>query len=228
VAADYTARGLTLGPDGACFEVVERGRSLGVASLPIGGAHNVENALGVVAAGRALDLGFDEIEQGLATFAGVRRRQEVRGTAAGVAVVDDFAHHPTAVRETIAAIRTRFPGRRLWAVFEPRSNTSRRRLHQADYARALAGADRVSLKVPEPHDKVPETERLDVPALVDALRASGVPASAELEVEGLVREVVADARAGDVLLVMSNGAFGGFLERTLAALAPSPRATAEA
>jgi UDP-N-acetylmuramate: L-alanyl-gamma-D-glutamyl-meso-diaminopimelate ligase len=86
----------------------------------------------------------------------------------------------------------------------------------------------VSLKVPEPHDKVPETERLDVPALVDALRASGVPASAELEVEGLVREVVADARAGDVLLVMSNGAFGGFLERTLAALAPSPRATAEA
>jgi UDP-N-acetylmuramate: L-alanyl-gamma-D-glutamyl-meso-diaminopimelate ligase len=102
-----------------------------------------------VAAARALGLEFGEIARGFATFAGVRRRQEVRGEAGGVLVVDDFAHHPTAVRLTIAGIRARFPGRRLWAVFEPRSNTSRRRLHQDEYVNALASAQCVALKVPE-------------------------------------------------------------------------------
>ena len=138
-------------------------------------------------------------------------------------VVDDFAHHPTAVRETIATMRARYPGRRLWAVFEPRSNTSRRRIHQADYVRALAGASRVSLRVPEPHDKVPVDERLDVPGLVGALRGRGVPATAEAEVEALVRDVTGAARRGDVVLVMSNGAFGGFVEALIAALGDGAR-----
>src|SRR5262245_7787777 len=101
-AADYAVRDLAHGPDGARFTVLERGRALGVATLPCGGAQNVENALGVVAATRALGLEFDEVARGLATFAGVRRRQEVRGEVGGVTVVDDFAHHPTAVRATIA------------------------------------------------------------------------------------------------------------------------------
>src|SRR5262249_4295038 len=104
-SADYAARDVLLGPDGARFEVLEPGQPLGAAHLPIGGAHNVENALGVVAAARALGLAFDEIRPGLATFQGVRRRQELRGEVGGVTVIDDFAHHPTAVRETIAAIR---------------------------------------------------------------------------------------------------------------------------
>ena len=222
-AADYVARDVTLGPEGARFEVRERGRALGLATFPVGGAHNVENALGVVAAARGLGLDFDEIRPGLATFAGVRRRQEVRAEVGGVTVVDDFAHHPTAVRETIAAMRARYPGRRLWAVFEPRSNTSRRRIHQEDYVRALAGASRVSLRVPEPHDKVPVDERLDVSGLVGALRGRGVPATAEAEVEALVRDVTAAARRGDVVLVMSNGAFGGFIEALIAALGDGAR-----
>jgi UDP-N-acetylmuramate: L-alanyl-gamma-D-glutamyl-meso-diaminopimelate ligase len=215
---DYAARGLVLGPDGARFEVVERGRTLAELRLPIGGAHNVENALGVVAAARGLGLSIDEIGRGLATFAGVRRRQEVRGTPGGVTVIDDFAHHPTAVRETIAAIRTRYPDRRLWAVFEPRSNTSRRSIHQAEYAAAFTGARRVSLKLPEPHDKVPADQRLDVGRLTAVLRAQGIEATAEKEVETLVAEVAAGARPGDVVLAMSNGAFGGFVDRLLAAL----------
>jgi UDP-N-acetylmuramate: L-alanyl-gamma-D-glutamyl-meso-diaminopimelate ligase len=215
---DYAARDLTLGPDGARFRVVERGRALGPATLPGGGAHNVENALGVVAAARALGLAFDEIARGLATFAGVRRRQEVRGEIGGVVVVDDFAHHPTAVRETIAAVRARFPGRRLWAVFEPRSNTSRRRLHQEEYVAALAGAPRVGLKVPDPHDMVPADQRLDAGRVVADLRARGVDACAEAEVDRLVHAVADGARPGDVILVMSNGAFGGFVDRLLAAL----------
>ena len=218
---DYAARDLTVGPEGARFAVLERGRALGCATLPGGGAHNVENALGVVAATRALGLEFEEIARGLATFAGVRRRQEVRGEIGGVVVVDDFAHHPTAVRETIAAIRARFPGRRMWAVFEPRSNTSRRRLHQAEYVAALAGAPCVGLKVPEPHDMVPADQRLDAERVVADLRARGVDARAEAEVDRLVRAVADGARPGDVVLVMSNGAFGGFVDRLLAALRPA-------
>lgn len=220
-SVDYAARDLTLGPEGARFTVLEQGRALGVTTLPGGGAHNVENALGVVASTRALGLEFEEIARGLATFAGVRRRQEVRGEIGGVVVVDDFAHHPTAVRETIAAIRARFPGRRVWAVFEPRSNTSRRRLHQEEYVEALAGAPCVGLKVPEPHDMVPADQRLDAERVVADLRARGVDARAEAEVDRLVRAVADGARPGDVVLVMSNGAFGGFVDRLLAALRPA-------
>ena len=198
--------------------MLERGRPLGAATLPGGGAHNVENALGVVAATRAMGLEFHEIVVGLATFAGVRRRQEVRGEAGGVVVIDDFAHHPTAVRATIDAIRARFPGRRLWAAFEPRSNTSRRRVHQAEYVEALSVADLVALKVPEPHDMVPADERLDAERVVADLRAQGVDARADPDVDRLVRVVVDGARPGDVILVMSNGAFGGFIDRLLSAL----------
>ena len=217
---DYAATDLVHGPAGARFGVLERDRALGVATLPGGGAHNVENALGVVAAARALGLEFEEIARGLATFTGVRRRQEVRGEVGGVVVIDDFAHHPTAVRATIAAIRARFPGRRLWAAFEPRSNTSRRRLHQDEYVEALAGAACVALKVPEPHDMVPADQRLDADRVVADLRARGVDARAEADVDRLVRAVADGARPGDVVLVMSNGAFGGFIDRLLAALRP--------
>jgi UDP-N-acetylmuramate: L-alanyl-gamma-D-glutamyl-meso-diaminopimelate ligase len=178
----------------------------------------VENALGVVAAARALGLGFAEIAPGLASFAGVRRRQELRGEIGGVIVVDDFAHHPTAVRETICAIRARFPGRRVWAVFEPRSNTSRRRLHEAEYAEALAGAPCVALRVPEPHDMVPADQRLDATRVVADLRRRGIDARADADVDRLVGAVAGGARPGDVVLVMSNGAFGGFVDRLLAAL----------
>jgi UDP-N-acetylmuramate: L-alanyl-gamma-D-glutamyl-meso-diaminopimelate ligase len=216
--ADYAAHDLAHGPDGARFAVVERGRALGFAALPGGGAHNVENALGVVAAARALGLGFAEIAPGLASFAGVRRRQELRGEIGGVIVVDDFAHHPTAVRETICAIRARFPGRRVWAVFEPRSNTSRRRLHEAEYAEALAGAPCVALRVPEPHDMVPADQRLDATRVVADLRRRGIDARADADVDRLVGAVAGGARPGDVVLVMSNGAFGGFVDRLLAAL----------
>jgi UDP-N-acetylmuramate: L-alanyl-gamma-D-glutamyl-meso-diaminopimelate ligase len=215
---DYAARDLVHGPEGVRFTVLERERALGIATLPGGGVQNVENALGVVAAARALGLEFGEITRGFASFAGVRRRQEVRGEVGGVTIVDDFAHHPTAVRATISAIQARFPGRRLWATFEPRSNTSRRRLHQAEYVEALAGAPCVALKVPEPHDMVPADQRLDAERVIADLRARGVDARAEADVDRLVRVVAEGVRPGDVVLVMSNGAFGGFIDRLLATL----------
>lgn len=216
--ADYTPRNVTFGPEGARFEVVERGTVLGTARMELSGAHNVENALSVIAAARGLGLSFEEIAKGLASFRGVKRRQEVRGEPKGILVIDDFAHHPTAVRETIAAIRNRYPQRRLWAIFEPRSNTSRRNIHQEDYAHAFTGAARASLKVPERHDKVPVDEELNVPRLCEALKAQGIEADSSTDVPSLVERVAREAKRGDVLLVMSNGAFGGFIDKLLKAL----------
>jgi UDP-N-acetylmuramate: L-alanyl-gamma-D-glutamyl-meso-diaminopimelate ligase len=217
-SADYLPRNVSFGPEGARFEVLEQGQVLGTATLPLSGLHNVENALGVIAAARGLGLSFAEIARGLASFQGVKRRQEVRAELGGILVVDDFAHHPTAVRETIAAIRHRYPQRRLWAIFEPRSNTSRRNIHQEDYASAFTGAARASLKVPERHDKVPTNEELDVPRLCQALQAQGITADHAADVPTLVERTAREAQSGDVLLVMSNGAFGGFIDKLLAAL----------
>jgi UDP-N-acetylmuramate: L-alanyl-gamma-D-glutamyl-meso-diaminopimelate ligase len=226
--ADWEARGLRLGADGARFALVRRGRALAEVHLPVGGAHNVENALGVAAAATALGLSPAEIAAGLAAFRGVRRRQEVRGTAAGVVVVDDFAHHPRAVEKTLAAVRGSFPGARLLAAFEPRSNTSRRNLHQREYAsaRTWGGAAEVFLLRPAPTDRVPEGERLDVDALTSALAAAGTPARAFPTVDEMVPEIARSARAGDVVVAMSNGAFGGIWGKLLDALAKgrcSPR-----
>jgi UDP-N-acetylmuramate: L-alanyl-gamma-D-glutamyl-meso-diaminopimelate ligase len=172
----------------------------------------------VYAAARALGLKADDIREGFGSFAGVKRRQEIRGEVNGVLVIDDFAHHPTAVRETIIAIRQRYPDRRLWAVFEPRSNTSRRNIHQKEYATAFEGASLASIRVPEPHDKVPVDEQLDIGKVVDELRAHGIEADASPDVDVLVRRVTEGARAGDVVLVMSNGAFGGFIPALLEGL----------
>jgi UDP-N-acetylmuramate: L-alanyl-gamma-D-glutamyl-meso-diaminopimelate ligase len=182
------------------------------------GRHNVENAVGVYAAARALGISSEKVAAGFASFQGVKRRQEARGEPNGILVIDDFAHHPTAVRETIHAIRLRYPERRLWAVFEPRSNTSRRNIHQREYAESFDGAQRVSLKVPEPHDKVPANEQLDVPAVADALKTQGIDTDYSSDVGDLVSRVAAGARRGDVVLVMSNGAFGGFIPSLLGEL----------
>ncbi|WP_309891162.1 UDP-N-acetylmuramate:L-alanyl-gamma-D-glutamyl-meso-diaminopimelate ligase [Archangium sp.] len=216
--ADYTPRNVRFGPEGARFEVLERGTALGEVLLPLSGLHNVENTLAVIGAARGLGLSFEEIAKGLASFQGVKRRQEVRAEVGGILVVDDFAHHPTAVRETIAAIRHRYPDRRLWAIFEPRSNTSRRNIHQEDYAHSFTGATRASLKVPERHDKVPTGEELDVPRVCEDLKKQGIEADHAADVPSLVERVAREAKAGDVLLVMSNGAFGGFIEKLLVSL----------
>ncbi|HEX9483840.1 MAG TPA: Mur ligase family protein [Gemmatimonadaceae bacterium] len=216
--ADYRAERLRFGPDGARFVIREPHGHAGEFLLPMSGHHNVENALGVFAAVRSLGLSADQIREGFRTFRGVKRRQEVRDAVDGVLVIDDFAHHPTAVRETIGAIRLRYPDRRLWAVFEPRSNTSRRNIHQALYSTAFDGAHAVSIRVPEPHDKVPLDEQLDVGKVVAALRAKGIEANASRDVPELVALVADVARPGDVVLVMSNGSFGGFIPSLLDAL----------
>ncbi|MDB4917091.1 MAG: UDP-N-acetylmuramate:L-alanyl-gamma-D-glutamyl-meso-diaminopimelate ligase [Gemmatimonadetes bacterium] len=217
--AEYSAHDLRFGPEGARFTIREPRGDVGEFLLPMSGHHNVENAVGVYAAARALGLKADDIRSGFASFMGVKRRQEIRGEVGGVLVIDDFAHHPTAVRETITGIRQRYPDRRLWAVFEPRSNTSRRNIHQTEYTTAFDGAALASIRVPEPHDKVPLDEQLDVARVCTVLRERGIEADASPDVGVLLEGVLAGVRSGDVVLVMSNGAFGGFIPLLLAGLA---------
>lgn len=218
VAADWTARDPRFGREGVHFTVQGPGHSSHEVLLPMSGMHNVENAVGVYAAAISLGLAPEQIAEGFRSFKGVKRRQEVRGEIDGVLVIDDFAHHPTAVRETIEGIRLRYPDRRLWAVFEPRSNTSRRNIHQEAYALAFDGAARVSLRIPPPHDKVPADQQLDIPRIVEALRGRGIEADAAPEVQTLVARVASNVRDGDIVLVMSNGAFDGFVPSLLEVL----------
>jgi UDP-N-acetylmuramate: L-alanyl-gamma-D-glutamyl-meso-diaminopimelate ligase len=210
--ADYAARNVVFSADGATFEIARRDDgSITQLLLPMSGRHNVENAVGVFAVAMTLGLAPDVVAEGFATFKGVKRRQEVKGEVSGVLVVDDFAHHPTAVQETIDGIRDRYSDRRVIAVFEPRSNTSRRDIHQFAYVNALREAPLVYLKVPEPHDKVPVDQQLNVNMIVEDLKTAGVDAHGSGDVAELVGLVAAEAREGDLVLVMSNGAFGGFV-----------------
>jgi UDP-N-acetylmuramate: L-alanyl-gamma-D-glutamyl-meso-diaminopimelate ligase len=186
--------------------------------VPLWGRHNVENVVGALAL--AIGLGVDPADAAaaLADFPGVRRRQEVRGEADGVIILDDFAHHPTAVRETLAAIRARFPDRKLFAIFEPRTNTSRRRVFEEAYGEALEAADVAILAGVFRPDLIPQEERMRPERVVDSLRERGTEAVHLPEVDAII-EFVARKRSGrDVAVIMSNGAFGGIQERLLARL----------
>ncbi len=188
-------------------------------ALRLPGAHNAANAAAVAIALRHYGFPAARIADALAGFSGVRRRQEVMGEFGGVLVVDDFAHHPTAVRETIGAIRSRFPGRPVTAVFEPRSNTSRRKVFQKEFAEALAGADAVILAGVFGSGKLSPEERMDPREVVAGIARAGRPAFYIEEVDGIVEHIAATARAGDLVLVMSNGGFGGIQGKLARALA---------
>ena len=216
------AAGLEASAEGTSFDVVRDGRNRLRARVPLFGDFNVENALGALATVSELGVPLEDAAAALARFQGVKRRQEVRGEARGVVVVDDFAHHPTAVRGGIGALRARFPGRRLIAVFEPRTNTSRRAIFQADYARAFDDADRVVVRI-VPDEPIysatgPVTERFSSGRLADDLRSRGIAAVALDGVDAIVDHLVGECEAGDVVLVMSNGGFGNIWERLLEAL----------
>jgi UDP-N-acetylmuramate: L-alanyl-gamma-D-glutamyl-meso-diaminopimelate ligase len=219
---EWRAEALAPFAGGTRFAILRGGRRVADASLPLHGAFNVENALGAVAATVSLGVPLERAVAGLAGFRGVKRRQEVRGEARGVTVVDDFAHHPTAVAASIGALRARFPGRRLVAVFEPRSNTSRRKVFQREYAEAFDGVDRalVSVVGDEPiYSATGEVaERFSSEALAGDLRARGIDAAAIAGVDAIVAELARSCREGDVVLVMSNGDFGNVWGKLLEAL----------
>jgi len=219
--ADLIIDGFDSGPEGITFTPVDRGESLGDMRVPLWGEFSASNVLAVIGALRPLGLSAEELRVGLASYAGVKRRLEVRGAPREVTVVDDFGHHPTAVDKTIAAARSRWPDRRLWALFEPRSATTRRNVFQNAFADAFATADRVVIGSHERLNEIPKAERFDPAAVVAQLRARGVPADAEADVDRIVELVCAEARATDVVIIFSNGAFGGLHTKLLDALARS-------
>jgi len=199
------------------FTVRRKGDRLGRFESPLLGVHNVRNALAAIAVGTYVGLAPDALVSGLRQFKGIKRRLETVGVARGVTVLDDFAHHPTAVQETLAALRTGYPGRRLWAVFEPRSASSCRRVFQDDFARAFGTADEVVIAAVF-RSNLPESERLSAEQLVDDLRASGHRARHIPEIDDIVATIAAEGRSGDVVAVMSNGGFGGIHKKLLQAL----------
>jgi UDP-N-acetylmuramate: L-alanyl-gamma-D-glutamyl-meso-diaminopimelate ligase len=219
--ADWAAREIQVEQGRSRFQPCYRGHAEGIVEVSVIGRHNVKNALAVYAMARAMGIERSKLLEGFATFRGVKRRQEVRGEARGVTVIDDFAHHPTAVHETINAVKEAYPKRRLWAVFEPRSHTSRRSIFEQEFARALALADRVivaDLYLPE---KVPEGERLSVQKVIDLINQTSGDERAVLiaDPQEIATHVAQNAAPGDMVLVMSNGAFGGVHDKILKALA---------
>ena len=198
--------------------LARRGERVGVVDTNLPGIYNHENLIGVVAVASSLGIELPVIARGVRRFLGVRRRQEVRGVARGVTVVDDFAHHPTAIRETILALKGRFGPGKLIAAFEPRSATSRRNVFQNEFADALSVADEVVLAPLYAPEKVPEGERLDVERVAADLRREDVPARVIATVKETVAHLAERASPGDTVLVMSSGDYGGLHDRLLQAL----------
>ena len=191
--------------------------------MPLGGAVNRMNALAVAAVALGEGIPLDVIAEAVGTFRGMARRQEPRGEPGGVLVVDDFAHHPTAVAATLQAVRERWAerfsaGGRLVAVFEPRSNSSRRKTFEATYGASFDGADRVFLSAPPLRHNDDVRDFLDPDAVVRTIASRGTPAAAYPSAEALLPDLAADLRPGDMALVMSNGSFDGLVGRLVAAL----------
>ena len=199
------------------FSVRRAGEPFGAFELPLLGVHNVRNALAAIAVGSNAGLGAADLADGLRAFKGIKRRLETVGVARGVRILDDFAHHPTAVHETLAALRLGYPGRRIWAVFEPRSASSCRRIFQDDFARAFGAADEVIIAAVF-RSSLPESERLDADQLVHELLARGQRARHLPDNDAILAAIVDEHRDGDVIVLMSNGGFGGIHRRLLQAL----------
>jgi UDP-N-acetylmuramate: L-alanyl-gamma-D-glutamyl-meso-diaminopimelate ligase len=217
--ATWVARPISTRPGGrTVFEVTRNGSGFGTFDTGLLGGHNLANCLAVIAACAGLGLSAEEIARGVRRFAGVKRRQETRGVAQGVTVVDDFAHHPTAVRETLHALRDRYGHGRLIAVFEPRSATSRRAVFQNEYADAFSGADEIVIGAVSHPEKAPSGDRFDPERLAADLRGRGVAARHVGDVDKIVESITERAAAGDTVVIMSSGGFGGLHDRLLSRL----------
>jgi UDP-N-acetylmuramate: L-alanyl-gamma-D-glutamyl-meso-diaminopimelate ligase len=204
------------------------GASFGEFVLAATGRHNVLNALAAIAVAHGRGISAEQIAEALATFRSVKRRMDVKGEINGILVVDDFAHHPTAVTATINAARGRWPGRRVWAILEPRSNSMRRKIFEETLPKALALADRVVLGGVFRAQQLGDENRMKPETVVERVRESGIDARV-LGSSGEIAEFVSgEAVPGDVVLIMSNGSFDGLCEKLVKALESGVRAPAGA
>ena len=217
--AKWQIRNPDFGPQLSRFEVYRENQKWGEFETPLLGEFNLANCLAVIIAGTVWGLSQEKIRQALVTFKNVKRRAEIRGERRGVVVIDDFAHHPTAVRETLRALRSKYSSHRIVAVFEPRSWSSRLAVFQDDYAEAFLPADYVVIANVFDSQKVTEKGRaLDTAKLIEAISKQGKPALALPGADEIVKHLHPELRAGDVVAIMSNGGFGGIHNKLLLAL----------
>jgi UDP-N-acetylmuramate: L-alanyl-gamma-D-glutamyl-meso-diaminopimelate ligase len=205
-------------PDLTSWRVLRDGEPWGEFAFPLAGEYNVLNATAAAVLAANYGIGKDAIAEGLRSFRSVKRRLEVKAEVHGITIIDDFAHHPTAIAETLKALRTRYPGRRLWAILEPRSNTLRRKVFQDELARSLSVADEVVVAAIFKSEAIPEHERLDAAAVIAKLQASGKPARLLDTADAIVDSIGPELRAGDVVAILSNGGFAGIYEKLPARL----------
>jgi UDP-N-acetylmuramate: L-alanyl-gamma-D-glutamyl-meso-diaminopimelate ligase len=210
------------------FRVTHRGEAFGEFALAATGRHNVLNAMAAIAVAHRRGIGTEAIAKALTTFRSVKRRMDVKGELGGVLVVDDFAHHPTAVRATIEAARSRWPKRRLWAILEPRSNSMRRKVFQESLPKALALADRVVLGGVFRAQQLGDENRLEPESVAASVRELGKDARAFVGSDAIAEYLSNEAKAGDLLLVMSNGSFDGLCEKLVKKLSREVETPTEA
>jgi len=216
---DWGARHIAMEGGRLCFDVLYQKKLFRRLRLDLVGAYSVRNALAATAVLHRLSVPEDDIRDGLEAFLGVRRRLQLLADADGIRIYEDFAHHPTAVRETLQGLRDAFHPKRLWAIYEPRSATSRRNVFQKEIAQALSLADCVAIPALFRPEKVPDGERLNLAQLIEDLRQSGRAAWNLDTVEGIIQKVCEEARTGDWIVILSNGGFGGIYQKLPAALA---------
>jgi UDP-N-acetylmuramate: L-alanyl-gamma-D-glutamyl-meso-diaminopimelate ligase len=218
LGANWKITNLRLDPDGTSWTVVRDGQPWADFEFALAGEYNVWNATAAAALASSCGVSKQAIAEALKTFKSVKRRLEVKAQVNGITIVDDFAHHPTAIAGTLKALRARCAGARLWAILEPRSNTLRRRVLQSDLAHSLAGADEVIIANVFRSDAVPENERLELPALAAELQQNGRPVRLLADADAIVQTIAPELRSGDVIALLSNGGFGGIYEKLPARL----------
>jgi UDP-N-acetylmuramate: L-alanyl-gamma-D-glutamyl-meso-diaminopimelate ligase len=211
--ADWKIENLKLNEERTTWSVLRAGKAWADFEFPLGGEYNVWNATAAAALAANYEISKDVIAQALATFRSVKRRLELKAQVNGITIIDDFAHHPTAIEQTIRALRARYPQSRLWVVLEPRSNTMRRNVLQDALARSLALADQVVIAAIFKSEAIPEPERLDLKRVVAEIQKRGKQARIFADADAIVNAIVPELRERDVVAILSNGGFGGIYEK---------------
>ena len=216
--ANWKVANLRLDPGRTTWTVLHNGQHFADFEFALAGEYNVWNATAAVALAFSCGVSKEAISEALKTFKSVKRRLEVKAQVNGITIIDDFAHHPTAIAGTLKALRARYSGARVWAILEPRSNTLRRRVLQSDLARSLAQADEVIVANVFRSEAIPENERLELPALAAEIKQHGRPARLLADADAIVQTIAPELRSGDVVAILSNGGFGGIYEKLPARL----------
>jgi UDP-N-acetylmuramate: L-alanyl-gamma-D-glutamyl-meso-diaminopimelate ligase len=217
-ADGFQISNLQFEPDHTSWQVLHKGKPWADLECPLAGEYNAWNATAAAALAFSCGIPIPEIQKALKTFKSVKRRLEVKAQVNGITIIDDFAHHPTAIAGTLKALRARYAGARLWAILEPRSNTLRRRVLQSDLARSLAGADEVIVAGVFRSEAVPVNERLELPELAAEIELNGRRARLLADADEIVKTAAPEMRSGDVVAILSNGGFGGIYEKLPARL----------